>query len=79
MKPEAVGLSGERLDRLHRRTAEKYVDTGLLPGFVLQVFRRGELAHSSAAGLMDIERSKPMREDTIFRIYSMTKPITAVA
>jgi CubicO group peptidase (beta-lactamase class C family) len=79
MKPESVGLSSERLDRLHRRMAEKYLDTGLLPGFVVQVFRRGELAHSSAAGLMDIERSKLMREDTIFRIYSMTKPITAVA
>ena len=79
MKPESVGLSSERLDRLHRRIAEKYVDTGLLPGFVVQVFRRGELAHGSAAGLMDIQRNQRMREDAIFRIYSMTKPITAVA
>jgi CubicO group peptidase (beta-lactamase class C family) len=79
MKPEAVGLSSERLDRLHRRMAEKYVDSGLLPGFLVQVFRRGELAHASAAGSIDIERNKPMREDAIFRIYSMTKPITAVA
>jgi CubicO group peptidase (beta-lactamase class C family) len=79
MKPETVGLSSERLDRLHRRMTEKYVDSGLLPGFVVQVFRRRELAHSSAAGLMDIAREKTMREDTIFRIYSMTKPITALA
>jgi CubicO group peptidase (beta-lactamase class C family) len=58
---------------------EKYVETAMLPGFVLQVFRRGELAHSGTAGVMDIARNMVMREDAIFRIYSMTKPITAVA
>lgn len=79
MKPESIGLSSGRLDRLHRRITEKYVDSGLLPGFVVQIFRRGELARSSAAGSMDISRNKAMREDAIFRIYSMTKPITAVA
>jgi CubicO group peptidase (beta-lactamase class C family) len=78
-KPEAVGLSSERLARLDRAMTEKYVDSGQLPGFLLQVFRRGELAHASQAGFMDIERGKKMREDAIFRIYSMTKPITAVA
>ena len=79
MKPESIGLSSGRLDRLHRRITERYVDSGLLPGFVVQIFRRGELARSSAAGSMDISRNKAMREDAIFRIYSMTKPITAVA
>jgi len=78
-KPEAVGLSRERLARLDRRMTEKYVETGLLPGFIVQVFRRGALAHTGMAGRMDIEREKAMREDAIFRIYSMTKPITAVA
>jgi CubicO group peptidase (beta-lactamase class C family) len=78
-KPESVGLSRERLDRLDRIMTEKYVDTGLLPGFLVQVFRRGELAHQGAAGFMDIERNRKMQEDAIFRIYSMTKPITAVA
>ena len=43
------------------------------------VYRRGELVHTGMAGHMDLERGKPMREDAIFRIYSMTKPITAVA
>ena len=79
MKPESAGLSSERLDRLHRRMTEKYVDSGMLPGFVVQIFRRGELAHSSTAGVMDIARNVAMREDAIFRIYSMTKPIAAVA
>jgi CubicO group peptidase (beta-lactamase class C family) len=78
-KPEAVGLSSERLARLDRAMTEKYVDSGQLPGFLVQIFRRGELAHASQAGFMDIERGKKMREDAIFRIYSMTKPITAVA
>ena len=78
-KPEAVGLSRERLERLDRIMTEKYVDSGQLPGFLVQIFRRGELAHASQAGFMDIERGKKMREDAIFRIYSMTKPITAVA
>jgi len=78
-KPESVGLSSERLARLDRAMTEKYVDTQLLPGFLVQVFRRGELAHTGMSGFMDIERGKKMQEDAIFRIYSMTKPITAVA
>jgi CubicO group peptidase (beta-lactamase class C family) len=51
----------------------------MLPGILTQVFRKGELVHTGMSGFMDIERNKPMREDAIFRIYSMTKPITAVA
>lgn len=74
-----MGLSRERLERLDRIMTEKYVDAGHLPGFLVQVFRRGELAHQGIAGFMDIERNKKMQEDAIFRIYSMTKPITAVA
>jgi len=78
-KPEEVGLSGERLARLDAAMKAKYVDSGALPGFLLQVFRRGQLAHTGMTGSMDLERNKAMREDAIFRIYSMTKPITAVA
>ncbi len=78
-KADSVGLSSERLARLDRTMKEKYVDTGQLPGFIVQVFRRGELAHTGMSGFMDIERGKKMQEDAIFRIYSMTKPITAVA
>src|ERR1700744_4571080 len=77
--PESAGLSAERLQRVDRAMTEKYVATRLLPGFILQIFRRGELAHTGMTGAIDIERGKKMREDAIFRIYSMTKPITAVA
>jgi CubicO group peptidase (beta-lactamase class C family) len=57
----------------------RYVDSGYLPGLQTMVYRRGKLAHAGMSGHMDLERGKPMREDTIFRIYSMSKPITAVA
>src|SRR5436305_8327341 len=78
-KSEVAGLLSERVERLDRAMTEKYVDTQLLPGFLVQVFRRGELAHTGMAGHMDIERGKKMEENAIFRIYSMTKPITALA
>ena len=57
----------------------RYVDSGRLPGLLTMVYRRGVLAHAGMSGHMDLERGKPMREDAIFRIYSMSKPITAVA
>lgn len=79
MARERAGLSLDRLNTLDRAMTERYVDTGVLSGFLTQVWRRGELVHTGMSGLMDIARNKPMREDAIFRIYSMTKPITAVA
>ncbi len=80
MNPSAsVGLSGERLARLDAVMKRRYVDSGQLPGLLTMVYRRGELAHLGLSGHMDLERGKPMREDAIFRIYSMSKPITAVA
>ena len=78
-KPESVGLSSKRLQLLDKVMKERYVDGGLLNGIHTQVFRRGELVHNGMAGQMDIERNKAWREDAIVRIYSMTKPITAVA
>jgi len=77
--PESVGLSSARLARLDEVMKRRYVDGGFLPGLLTQVYRGGELVHTGMAGHMDLERDKPMREDSIFRIYSMTKPITAVA
>ena len=79
MKAESVGLSSARLARLDEVMKRRYVDTGRLPGILTMIYRRGQLAHVGMAGYMDIERDKPMREDAIFRIYSMSKPITAVA
>jgi CubicO group peptidase (beta-lactamase class C family) len=76
---ERVGLSSERLALLDRVMKARYVDTGMLPGFHTMIHRDGELAHDSCVGLMDTERGTPLRDDTIHRIYSMSKPITAVA
>jgi CubicO group peptidase (beta-lactamase class C family) len=78
-KPESVGLSAARLKTVDRVMTQRYVEAGILPGILTQVCRKGEIVHTGMSGVMDIERAKPMREDAIFRIYSMTKPITAVA
>ena len=78
-KPEAVGMSSSRLATLDRVMAQRYVDGGYLPGLLTQVYRKGNLVHTGMAGQMDLARGKAMREDAIFRIYSMTKPITSVA
>jgi len=77
--PEQVGLSSERLSRLDAVMKKRYVDSGMLPGILTQIYRKGQHVHTGMAGHMDLERSKPMQEDAIFRIYSMTKPITTVA
>ena len=79
MKPETVGMSSARLARLDEVMKRRYVDSGYLPGMLTYVYRKGQLVHTGICGQMDIERGKPMREDAIFRIYSMSKPITAVA
>jgi len=79
MKPETVGMSSARLARLDQVMKHRYVDGGDLPGILTHVYRKGHLVHTGICGYMDIERGKKMREDAIFRIYSMSKPITAVA
>ncbi len=57
----------------------QYVDEGKLAGIVTTVGRRGKIVHNAACGMMDIEKQKPMQPDAIFRIASMTKPVTSVA
>jgi len=79
MKPETVGMSSARLARLDEVMKRRYVDGGYLPGMLTYVYRKGHLVHTGICGRMDIERDKKLREDAIFRIYSMSKPITAVA
>jgi CubicO group peptidase (beta-lactamase class C family) len=79
MKPETVGMSSARLARLDQVMKRRYVDGGYLPGILTYVYRKGQLVHTSMCGHVDIERGKKMREDAIFRIYSMSKPITTVA
>jgi CubicO group peptidase (beta-lactamase class C family) len=77
--PAALGFSAERLARIDRFLAERYVEPGLLPCALLLVARRGELVHRSVLGHASLERRQRLSEDTIFRIYSMTKPVTSVA
>jgi CubicO group peptidase (beta-lactamase class C family) len=76
---DTLGFCPTRLARLDAFLAEKYIATRRLPGTLTLVARHGEVAHLHAQGLADVERGVPLREDTIFRIYSMTKPITSVA
>jgi CubicO group peptidase (beta-lactamase class C family) len=79
MKPETMGMSSARLARLDDVMQRRYVDSGQLPGMLTYVYRKGQLVHTGMCGQMDLERGRKMREDAIFRIYSMSKPITAVA
>jgi len=76
---ETRGMCRERLGRIEQFIDQTYVSTGKLPGALVQVWRRGELTLNTALGMADRERQVPLAEDSIFRIYSMTKPITSVA
>ncbi len=76
--PEEVGVSAERLERICP-VMQDYVDKGNLPGFLTVVARRGKIVHFETIGMRDVENKKPIEPDTIFRIYSMSKPITSVA
>ena len=73
-----VGISIERLDRLNRGM-QRYIDDGLFAGIVTLVARKGQVVHLKGYGYQDLAAKKVIELDTIFRIYSMTKPITAVA
>ncbi len=77
-EPEDVGVSSERLERI-RLVLQGYVDKGQLPGFLTVIARKGKIAHFETIGMRDVENKKPVEADTIFRIYSMSKPITSVA
>ena len=77
--PESAGMSKAAFDRLEEHLKRRYIDAGRFPGTQLLVFRRGKIVHSAVQGFADIERKAPVKDDTIFRIYSMTKPITSVA
>jgi len=76
--PESVGMSSERLARIGP-VMQRYIDYRLVPGTVTLIARKGKVVHFEARGFMDLESGKPMRKDALFRIASMTKPITSVA
>jgi CubicO group peptidase (beta-lactamase class C family) len=77
-RPESVGMSSQRLGRLTSEM-KALTDGGLVPGVVTMVAKDGKVVHFEAAGKRELENGSPMKKDTIFRIYSMTKPITGVA
>ncbi|MFE2422555.1 serine hydrolase domain-containing protein [Streptomyces hokutonensis] len=76
--PDEVGLDHKALDRLDQHFAH-YVDVERLPGFLVSVARHGRVAHLTAHGHRDVAAGLPVTPDTLYRIYSMTKPVTAVA
>jgi CubicO group peptidase (beta-lactamase class C family) len=78
VEPEQVGCSSERLKRIDA-AMQRYVDEDKVAGILAMVARHGGTAYARCFGMMDIEAHQPMQFDTLFRIYSMTKPITTVA
>lgn len=78
VSPERVGLSSERLQRV-AEVMQQQIDRNIFPGAVTVIARDGHIAYFEAQGLMDIETSRPMRKDAVFRLMSMTKPIVAVS
>jgi CubicO group peptidase (beta-lactamase class C family) len=77
-KPESQGFSSERLERLHA-AMQREVDTKQLPGIVTILARHGQVVEEKTYGMKDLASAAPMTKDAIFRIYSMTKPVTGVA
>ncbi len=77
-KPESVGMSAERLKQIKDIT-QQYVDEGKLAGVITMVARHGKLVHFETVGQRGADDDRPLEKDALFRIYSMTKPITAVA
>jgi CubicO group peptidase (beta-lactamase class C family) len=73
-----VGLDAGRLARIDRHFA-RYVEDGRLPGWLVLVSRHGRVAHLATCGRRDLEADLPVEPGTRFRVYSMTKPVTAVA
>ena len=78
VKPESVGLSSARLERI-KPVMQRYVDQGTFSGIVTLIARQGQVAHLETFGWQELATKRPMTADTIFRIYSMSKPITSAA
>jgi len=76
--PEEVGISSERLSRICP-VLQQFIDTKKDPNFVTMVIRHGKIVHYEAQGYMDFESKKPVQKDTIYRLWSNTKPISGVA
>jgi CubicO group peptidase (beta-lactamase class C family) len=79
VQPESVGVNSDQLSRVGDHLRRRYVGPGKIPGSITLVARRGELCYLDTVGERDMERGTAMTADTIFRIYSMSKPVTSVA
>ncbi|HAN69087.1 MAG TPA: serine hydrolase [Halieaceae bacterium] len=79
VNPETLGLNAAQLARIGEHLRDRYIQPGKLPGSITLIARYGRVGLLDVAGLSDLERDTPMSENTIFRIYSMSKPITSVA
>ncbi len=79
VEPDAAGMDGGRLERITDHFSANFVDTGKIAGCQITVVRGGHLAYHRTLGSMNREQGIPMADDTIFRIFSMTKPIASVA
>lgn len=77
-EPGEAGLDAARLERIDRHF-QRYIDDGLLAGWLVTVSRHGKLAYATRSGSRDIEAGLPVTDDTVWRIYSMSKPVTSVA
>jgi CubicO group peptidase (beta-lactamase class C family) len=77
VKPEEVGLSTPRLERIGAHV-QRYIDAGKVAGTLTLVARQGQIAYFEPQGYLELERTRPVQHDSIFRIYSMSKPITSV-
>ena len=78
LNPEALGFSAERLLRINS-LMNRYVESGKLAGIDTCIFRRGQVVHRETYGYQNLEAKTPLSQDSIFRIYSMTKPIASAA
>lgn len=76
---DAAGMDAGRLARIDEHLRDRYVEPGKIAGCQVVVARHGAVAHLSSLGEMDRERARPVRDDTIWRLYSMSKPVTGVA
>ncbi len=77
--PAAAGLDERQLERITDHFQDRYIDAGRIAGCQVVVARHGHVGYFRSFGQRDLERSAPVEDDTIWRIYSMTKPITGVA
>ncbi len=76
--PESVGMSSDRLERIGV-AMRRLIDAGNIPGTVTLVARHGKVVHFEANGMRDVAAGLPMEKDTIFRLYSQSKPVTGAA